>query len=325
MATTPKCTIPNCDRGVRRKKLGLCDPHVEDRRAESGEHCIVEGCERGHLNNGYCRGHYTQKQRGQELTPLGARREPGQADHGTSTRYRHGCRCPECKEASRLSMRDYLDRYEAEHGVPYWTAKGKQGRTRTTYDRVCEYCGGAYQTHTSIARYCSSTCGVRDKAGWSKSREVILWTRPHTQKTTAAPLNILPNTWTYTTGNCSICGEAFVSKHMDVTCSNECQKEHERERKHRAAHRRRARKKNAFVSNVSRKKTFERDGYRCHICKAKTNPKGKAPNPRAPTLDHIIPLNLGGTHEPSNVATACFMCNCIKSDRGTGDQLLLFG
>lgn len=307
---------------MRRKALGLCEPHAEDYRAERGEYCAAEGCERGHIKGGYCGSHYSQKNRGEALTPLGERRKIGKADHGSPSMYRKGCRCADCREAVRVEAKQWREEYKAKHGRGYYDGRE---RNRTTYDRVCEYCGAQYQTHTYIARYCSSTCGVRDKAGWSKSREVMLWTRPYTYKPTTAPLNILPNTWTYTTGNCSVCSEPFVSKYMNVTCSDECQREHERDREHRARQRRRARKKEAFVENVYRKKIFERDAFKCHICKRLTDRDAKVPNPKAPTIDHIIPLAKGGTHEPANVATACFMCNCLKSDTGTGDQLLLFG
>lgn len=37
--TELKCTAPNCERGMRRKKLGLCEPHAEDHRADRGEYC----------------------------------------------------------------------------------------------------------------------------------------------------------------------------------------------------------------------------------------------------------------------------------------------
>ncbi|MFJ9212987.1 HNH endonuclease [Streptomyces sp. NPDC102264] len=35
----------------------------------------------------------------------------------------------------------------------------------------------------------------------------------------------------------------------------------------------------------------------------------------APSIDHVIPLARGGTHEPANVQCAHWLCNAIKSDR----------
>jgi 5-methylcytosine-specific restriction endonuclease McrA len=41
----------------------------------------------------------------------------------------------------------------------------------------------------------------------------------------------------------------------------------------------------------------------------------KVPDRLAPTIDHIVPLARGGTHEPSNVQSAHFICNALKGDR----------
>ncbi|NEA63940.1 HNH endonuclease [Streptomyces sp. SID12488] len=41
----------------------------------------------------------------------------------------------------------------------------------------------------------------------------------------------------------------------------------------------------------------------------------RVPSPMAPTLDHIVPLARGGSHEPANVQAAHFLCNNKKNDR----------
>lgn len=33
------------------------------------------------------------------------------------------------------------------------------------------------------------------------------------------------------------------------------------------------------------------------------------------TLDHVVPISLGGDHDPSNAVAACLSCNASKSDR----------
>lgn len=53
---------------------------------------------------------------------------------------------------------------------------------------------------------------------------------------------------------------------------------------------------------------YLRDGKRCQICK-------KPMDRSEVTLDHIIPLSLGGTHQDSNVQIAHHRCN---SSRGAG-------
>ena len=116
-----------------------------------------------------------------------------------------------------------------------------------------------------------------------------------------------------------------MSRYQDVTCSDECSQEKARDRRRARDARRRALEISAYREKVVARRVFERDGYRCHICGKATKRNARVPDHKAPTLDHIIPLNAGGTHEMSNVATAHFLCNSLKSDKGTGDQLLLFG
>jgi 5-methylcytosine-specific restriction endonuclease McrA len=57
------------------------------------------------------------------------------------------------------------------------------------------------------------------------------------------------------------------------------------------------------------------------------NRKVKVPHPRAPTIDHVVPLSQGGADAPWNVKTAHFMCNSEKGDRTMpdGEQLMLIG
>lgn len=60
---------------------------------------------------------------------------------------------------------------------------------------------------------------------------------------------------------------------------------------------------------VSRRLRFEilrRDGHTCRYCGA------KAPDV-ALTVDHVIPVSLGGGDEPSNLVTACSDCNSGKA------------
>jgi 5-methylcytosine-specific restriction endonuclease McrA len=81
--------------------------------------------------------------------------------------------------------------------------------------------------------------------------------------------------------------------------------------------------KDAYVADVNRLQIFKRDRLICHICGKKTDPRKSAPHPKAPTIDHVIPLARGGTHEPSNVRLACRSCNCGKAHRGGGEQFAL--
>ncbi len=79
----------------------------------------------------------------------------------------------------------------------------------------------------------------------------------------------------------------------------------------------RARKRGAFVEIVKPLVVFERDGWRCHLCGRKTTR-------RTASIDHIVPLSKGGTHEYANCQTAHLKCNMSKGAKVLG-QLRLVG
>jgi 5-methylcytosine-specific restriction endonuclease McrA len=54
-----------------------------------------------------------------------------------------------------------------------------------------------------------------------------------------------------------------------------------------------------------------RDGFRCVYCRTKLD---NAP-PRVVQLDHLVVASQGGSHEPSNLVTACRSCNSARGDR----------
>ena len=55
---------------------------------------------------------------------------------------------------------------------------------------------------------------------------------------------------------------------------------------------------------LSRREVFQRDGYSCQYCGARSSEM---------TLDHVIPRCKGGQHTWDNVVTACQRCNHRKA------------
>lgn len=120
-------------------------------------------------------------------------------------------------------------------------------------------------------------------------------------------------------GQCKRCGAWFVDDQPAAAwCSNRCGR-----KAGRAI--RRAVERGAFVEHVSPEAIFKRDKWTCKLCGKRVARTKVVPHPKAPVLDHIVPLAKGGKHERSNVQCAHFMCNSMKGDRAAGDQLLLFG
>jgi len=126
---------------------------------------------------------------------------------------------------------------------------------------------------------------------------------------------------------CAECGKVFMPEYRNkrtVYCSDVCM---DRSVGRNAHHIRRIRFKDGFIERVYKARIIKRDGGMCQICGKKVALKHKAPYPYSPSLDHIIPLAKGGTHEPKNVRLVHFICNSLKRDGVSdgGDQLLLFG
>lgn len=61
-------------------------------------------------------------------------------------------------------------------------------------------------------------------------------------------------------------------------------------------------------TKVNRWDILSRDGFVCHYC-------GMAAPEVKLEVDHIIPVNKGGTDEPNNLIVACQKCNSQKRDK----------
>lgn len=166
-------------------------------------------------------------------------------------------------------------------------------------------------THT----YCGYECMGK---GMSLASSVVaVWTpRPalHTF-IERMPMTTPPRTRTFKSGQCKMCAAWFLDLFGSSTCSNACQNERHADQKREHKQRRRARKRDAFVAPVYRTAIFERDAWTCQLCYRPIARTQVAPHPDAPTIDHVIPLAAGGTHEPSNVQAAHFLCNSLKGHR----------
>lgn len=90
------------------------------------------------------------------------------------------------------------------------------------------------------------------------------------------------------------------------------QKEHPEKGREIAA-RRRARKRAAKADKVDLALMWG-DG-RCGLCRQPVDPDLQYPEPMSKSIDHIVPLARGGTHEQANVQLAHLVCNNRKGAR----------
>ena len=205
--------------------------------------------------------------------------------------------------------------------VPKWCAPcgGETSGSRQPWTMQCPHCKKAFETTDTRHRFCSRRCARREWDGLRHSTGVVHLGRKLRLRAEAQPPSRSIGT-TFVAGACVRCGKSFVIAHQTESryCSQAC-------RRSDAKARRRARKRDAYVEDVSPTKVFERDAWRCQICGKLTARTKVVPHPKAPTLDHIIPLAAGGRHEPANAQCAHFACNSIKGDRSANDQLRLLG
>lgn len=173
----------------------------------------------------------------------------------------------------------------------------------------CQRCDGQFVRLSGVARFCGDECRLvyaAEVAGGPRQRRV-----------------------------CQNCGASYKPKSTTrVTfCSRDCSfvfRKREKEingprqrRIHRAT--RRLRERGVGHELVDPFEVFARDGWRCRLCGVATPRKLRGTvDKRAPELDHIIPLSLGGEHSYRNTQCACKGCNSSKGRKPLG-QLRLFG
>jgi len=201
---------------------------------------------------------------------------------------------------------------------------------------TCEECGATFEQRGRgpRRRYCSTRC---QNSAVVKSDAYKRGQAKHKQRRREDPeyrdeLNRRRRKYQRV---CEWCGAEYLGRKSRAVrfCSSECHNNavgyrtgiQPMESAKDAAERRRIRRRMAFVENVYRKQVFERDGWKCQICGKAIPKRAKVPEPKAATIDHIIPLAVGGTHEMRNVQAAHFWCNASKSANAANDQLLLFG
>lgn len=149
---------------------------------------------------------------------------------------------------------------------------------------ICEICGKEFVTKSKKRIFCGDECSA-------KSRK-----RPH-----KAYKN-----------NCVWCGKEFISNRVCKFCSKSY---NTKSRDANTLHHRPYKINNSKQNRIYRNKIGERDNWICNICGKKVNKELKYPDIMSASLDHIIPLSMGGKHIESNVHISHLYCNIKKQDK----------
>lgn len=236
-----------------------------------------------------------------------------------------------CGKDCKLKRARESDSYKRASERAKSAAREAAARRREQRSFQCAQCGrhcvpGRNGVGSQASVYCSAKC---KRANWftnnpppkASRRKLAL---KKIEKAAAGSSG--KRVWL--SGYCPRCGASVVRRNTGganlapgIYCSSACQR---RDSAHRAKARRRMRESSTRMEPISRHRVFERDGFRCQLCNGKLAMSKSVPHPKAPTLDHIVPLSRGGEHVYANLQAAHFGCNCEKSDGGV-DQLRLVG
>ncbi len=216
------------------------------------------------------------------------------------------CGSAECFRAHRARlMREYLQGVKARTGTRY--------EDRYKVERICAECGCAFGTRPAHG---SQICTACQRRAWRrlgrahKGQDLVIraaMTPPPVIRQLIALSNrrAAPSPSLYIAGSCRGCGRPFVSRRPTQWCSSDCRR------------RDRPQKRGRVRGAYSRRAIFERDRWTCRLCGKRVKRTAKVPDPKAPVIDHIVPLaagpDLGGVDAPWNVQCAHFLCNSIKS------------
>jgi HNH endonuclease len=169
--------------------------------------------------------------------------------------------------------------------------------------RICVHCDKNFEGDPR-QKYCSKVC--QNHASYARAREAAK-TRPENKRVCAHCRVVFFVAFSL--------GRNGGSKRRHF-CSKPCRLSAEREGKfHGESHRQRAIRLGLPYERVFRQKVFKRDGWRCQLCHRST-PKRLLRDHQhlsAPTLDHIVPMSMGGGHTWDNLQCLCRACNSKKS------------
>lgn len=112
---------------------------------------------------------------------------------------------------------------------------------------------------------------------------------------------------------CRLCTTAFLApeRNHQVFCSARCRKRTHSSHVDRRARQRRA----AVIEHIVPLVVFEREGWICHLCGEAIDPALTGNHDYAASLDHVVPIRLGGHHSYDNVKAAHRICNSREGGR----------
>lgn len=204
--------------------------------------------------------------------------------------------------------------------------------------KICVVCGKEFETRRKATVTCSHECSIkREKSRprkaprykhtweeWSELRrkqKEVTEAQKKEEKRAYKEQHIV-------TRECVICGSAFscMDYEQNKTCSPICSKKYKNSKHCKD---KRIPKDRIYDNDINNHLLFKRDKGKCWICGGMCewedieNYNGKIRyGKKYPSVDHVIPVSLNGTHSWDNVRLAHLGCNIEKGDTLIGFQPL---
>jgi hypothetical protein len=310
------CDIEDC-KGLRTHLL-WCKEHYAQAASGCGNSpsatCTIPGCSKPHSARGWCNAHYYRWKCSGD--PVIQPRSYSCARCGLecvaeSPRGRLPKYCAKCRRDALREMRR--------------TWEEVQGVSRDSRSVPCAGCGklihggkGALPPGERRCLDCrratwTRTCGACEMVFCSKTNNTFCSIRCATSARVMDPLAFRPRP-------CVGC-DAEVRGPGSVAVCSKCRPERRREQRRAKDRRRRAALYAATSEPYTQAEIAERDGYRCQLCGEAVAMGELVPHPKAPTIDHIVPLVSGGDDTRANIWLAHFLCNVRKGTRPLSEVL----
>lgn len=210
-----------------------------------------------------------------------------------------GYYCDECRGAAKKATQE---RAEAR-------ARDQRG---TVYVTHCSHCNAEFDEPKQRGRHPASCFACQRKRHYDYMRARTDARRPPVAQ-------------------CRDCGKAvqLARKGPTVVRCASCAKKNQKAQWLKYAevyrHMRRAWKYAVGYERFSPNEIYERDGWRCGVCRKAISKKLLHPDPMSVSLDHKISLSRGGPHSRRNAQPAHLRCNIRKNkyDALPGEQMPL--
>ncbi|MDO5863415.1 MULTISPECIES: HNH endonuclease [Paenarthrobacter] len=178
-------------------------------------------------------------------------------------------------------------------------------RLRSLTIRHCGNCQAVIPWHMAAdARYCSTAC---QQAAWYRRNDEMLKQRAVEWNAANAEQK-------------SAIGKLYYRNNreraqMQNAAWRAANPEKAREISRNTSARRRARLRGVTVEDFSLAEIWERDEGICWLCEATIDPLISWPDPKSMSLEHKVPISLGGGHTRANCALAHLGCNLLKGSK----------